>query len=470
MAYPPSTPPEQPTEPARQPGTGAYPTVPQPGTGSYPTVPQPGTGSYPTVPRTGTGSYPTVAQPGTGSYPTVPRTGTGSYPTVPRTGTGSYPTVPQTGTGSFRTVPPPQYPGPGNPDPTLFPEPPQQPKVARAALVGGVGLVTVAVTAMVVTVFNVVTAPDTTQVTAPTVAIVGPNAPGASGSASAGASGSSAASSGASASPSEPPASPTQTPGTLSGTTISGFPNESNTGWQHTGVTLTAYRGDDEITRDGTVLEGKDLGCIFVRARNVVIKKSRVSCSGPYPVRVESPATLWIEDTEITGKGSYEALCIAAENYTALRVNCHGVGDGMRAGSNVTIQDSYIHDLQTCGDCHNDGIQSTGGSDIVIRHNYIENKYSQTSCVLLGEEFAPLRNVRVENNLFNGGGYSLYGGGDTDRVSGIKIINNRFKRSAGGGYFANGGSYGPAAHFDPGRPGNEWRGNVWDDNGKPVGY
>ncbi|WP_344079344.1 right-handed parallel beta-helix repeat-containing protein [Luedemannella helvata] len=447
-----------PQVPPGPPSTGSYPQVPavsQP-SGSYPQVPavsQP-SGAYPQVPvsPSSTGSYRQVP-PGsssTGSYRQVPAGSTGSYRQVPpgSSSTGSYRQVPAGSTGSYRQVPPASG----------------QPRVARAAVVGGVALVTVAVTAMVVTVFNVVTEPDLTQVTAPTTAAVASDAGSAAPPTASASAAPPTSAAGTSASL------PSPTPPKLDQATVKGFPSEANTGWQHTGVTLTQYRGPDEITRDGTVIEGMDMGCMFIRAKNVVIKKSRVRCSGPYPVRVESPATLWIEDTEVDGRGSYEALCIAAENYTALRVNCHGVGDGMRAGSNVTIQDSYIHDLKTCGDCHNDGIQSTGGSNIVIRHNHIDNRYSQTSCVLLGEEFAPLRNVLVENNLFNGGGYSLYGGGDTDRVSGIKIIGNRFKRAAGGGHFANGGSYGPAAHFDPGRPGNEWRNNVWDDNGRPVGY
>ena len=343
------------------------------------------------------------------------------------------------------------------------PEPPVTPRPARAAVIGGASLVIVAVTAMVVTVFNVVTRADETEVL-PSSGTVFTAAPSTGGAA---ASSSTPPSTDTDATAAGPP--PTSL-APLQGETLTGFPTADTTGWQHTGVTLTPYRGPDEVTRAGTVIDSKDIGCIWIRAQNVVIVRSRVRCNGPYPVRVEAPASLRIEDTEVDGGGSSEPLCIAAENYTAVRVNCHGVGDGMRAGSNVTIQDSFIHDLATCGDCHNDGIQSTGGSNIVIRHNYIDNRYDQTSCILLGEEFGDLRNVLVQNNLLNGGGYSVYGGGDDNNVSGVKIIGNRFKRSAGGGHFANGGSYGPAAHFNPGKPGNEWKNNVWDDNGKPVGY
>jgi hypothetical protein len=218
------------------------------------------------------------------------------------------------------------------------------------------------------------------------------------------------------------------------------YPTAATTGWQHTGVKLTPYKGPNEITKAGTVIDGKDLSCIWIQAPRVVIKRSRVRCDDYF----------------------------AWEHFVALRVNCHGVGDGIGLNSDTVVQDSYIHDLVTCGDCHNDGIQSTGGTDIVIRHNRIDNEFEQTSCILLGTEDHPLKNVLIENNLFNGGGYTVYGGGDEDDVSGIKFIGNRFMRKPEG-HFRNGGHYGPVAYFSKNLPGNEWKGNVWDDNDSPVG-
>jgi hypothetical protein len=249
---------------------------------------------------------------------------------------------------------------------------------------------------------------------------------------------------------------------------LTGFPNASNTGWKHTGVTLTPYAGPETITEDGAVIDGKSIDkCLWVRAQDVVIKRSRIRCGGHFAVRVEEDARVTIEDTEIDGRGSSGTLCIAFQNYTAVRVDCHGVGDGLRVGSKVSVVDSYIHGLVGCSGCHNDAIQSTGGSDIVLRHNTIENPFKQTACIKLGNEQGALRRVLVEDNLLNGGGYTVYGGGTDSNVQSIKFLNNRFRR-APAGFFSDGGHYGPVSYFDSGLSGNEWSGNVWDDNGSTV--
>ena len=36
---------------------------------------------------------------------------------------------------------------------------------------------------------------------------------------------------------------------------------------------------------------------------------------------------------------------VAGHDYSLTRVNIHGTVDGLKLGDNVTVQDSYIHDL-----------------------------------------------------------------------------------------------------------------------------
>src|SRR4051812_31755406 len=146
------------------------------------------------------------------------------------------------------------------------PEPPVTPKPARAAVIGGASLVIVAVTAMVVTVFNVVTKSDETEVL-PSSGTVFTAAPGTS----AAVASSTAPATGTDATAAGPP--PTSL-APLQGETLKDFPSAATTGWRHTGVTLTPYRGPDEVTRAGTVIDGKDIGCIWIRAQNVVIVRS----------------------------------------------------------------------------------------------------------------------------------------------------------------------------------------------------
>jgi hypothetical protein len=254
--------------------------------------------------------------------------------------------------------------------------------------------------------------------------------------------------------------SPTQPP--------AGYPTADTTGWRHTGVTLTPYEGERYITEPGTVIDGQDIeDCIVVEAPDVTITRSRIRCESYYPLRVVDGGSLLVEDTEIDGLGFTDAICIASGNYTAVRVDCHGVGDGFRVGDNTVVTDSFAHALVTCDGCHNDAVQATGGAHIVLRHNTLENPYSQTSCIMLGNEFGPLTDVLVQDNLLNGGGYTVYGGGSDSDVDNIRILGNRFQR-APAGFWPDGGYYGPVAHYDPTRPGNQWSGNVWDDNGAAI--
>ena len=117
----------------------------------------------------------------------------------------------------------------------------------------------------------------------------------------------------------------------------------------------------------------------------------------------------------------------------------------------------------------NDGIQMTEGSNVWIVHNMVSNPQDQTSCIQVGADQGPISNVVEEDNLVNGGGYSLYGGeGGAYSVSNIKILNNRIMRlPEAGGFFTNGGFYGPVTATNDAAI--TFLGNVWDDTGAPVG-
>ena len=65
---------------------------------------------------------------------------------------------------------------------------------------------------------------------------------------------------------------------------------------------------------------------------------------------------------------------IAFANYTARRLNIHGGADGLKADSNVLIEDCWIHDLSNGPGEHNDAVQSTGGKGVTIRHNVLDGR------------------------------------------------------------------------------------------------
>src|SRR5262249_31562859 len=59
------------------------------------------------------------------------------------------------------------------------------------------------------------------------------------------------------------------------------FPSAGCTGWQHTGVTLTAVNSVYYANTDGEVLDSKDFKAgVVVEANNVTIKRSRVQVAG----------------------------------------------------------------------------------------------------------------------------------------------------------------------------------------------
>jgi hypothetical protein len=239
------------------------------------------------------------------------------------------------------------------------------------------------------------------------------------------------------------------------------WPGAGNTGWQHTGVQLTPFActGDvTEITKAGTVIDGKDIGCgLLIRTDAVTISRSRVSTGQDIPIRTEDGRRgLRITDVEIAGQPG----CIAAigyEGWTATRVNIHGCGDGVRIENGSTLQDSWIHDFwdgtkngQQIDDPHHDGAQSTGGSNLTVRHNRIDNPHDQTSCMLIGGEFGSPSNVLIEDNYLNGGNYSIY----LDPKGSNRVIrNNTFTRNYVYGPLRLEGTYTfTGNHYTDGKP------------------
>jgi hypothetical protein len=280
--------------------------------------------------------------------------------------------------------------------------------------------------------------------------------------------GSSAPKPSGSAKPSAAPP-PASSPGTNCVKTLRacGFPDASNTGWQPTGVKLTTAGvnltsdAEFQINTAGAVIDGKDInGCVSIKANNVTIKRSRVRCDSYFPIRIyEGIRNAVIEDTEIDGMNSGATnAAIGFEYYTARRVNIHNVGDGPHMGTNVVIEDSYVHDLANCDICHNDTIQSSGALNVVLRHNtFINDADGKNAVVRIATEQGDSHNFLVENNLLAGGNYAVQvrsqGFGFPE---GVRVINNRIVPTW---------RFGP---FDVVDGKIEASGNFRDDNLAPV--
>src|SRR4029079_9200866 len=143
-----------------------------------------------------------------------------------------------------------------------------------------------------------------------------------------------------------------------------GFPNASNTGVP-AGTTLTAYTGPSTISTANTVIDSKTMGCVNVTAGGVVIRNSRISCTGS-AVNVDDPVLygktpLLIEDTDITCGHVGGTTGIGAAHVIARRVDISGCENGLSLNQNVTLEDSFVHDLFASSTAHSDGIQLSFG-------------------------------------------------------------------------------------------------------------
>ncbi|GAA3110439.1 hypothetical protein GCM10017600_77820 [Streptosporangium carneum] len=228
-----------------------------------------------------------------------------------------------------------------------------------------------------------------------------------------------------------------------------------------------------KITKDGTVIDGKDIkGDIVVIADNVTIRNSRIQGGGWWAILQRKEARgLKVENSEIYGGGG-EPLEFAILNYggdiTVRGNNIHSMMSAVQT-SHGLIEKNYIHDPHEFPGSHVTLIASNEGSPIglplTIRNNTLLNPLEQNSCVSVYQDFGLNHDVLVENNLMAGGGYVMYGGkGKYGTPYNIKFINNVISRR----YFPKGGYWGWLATWDERGKGNEFSGNVWEETGKSV--
>jgi hypothetical protein len=238
-----------------------------------------------------------------------------------------------------------------------------------------------------------------------------------------------------------------------------GFPDKTNTGVPP-GVKLTVVNGNQEIKKSGTVIDGKDIrGCVDIKAPNVTIRRSKVSCKSFFVVaswtdrysgggaRLED-VELDCENTNGTGVGSY--------GLTVVRAEIHGCENGVDVDHSVTVRDSYIHSPFNSADAHSDGMQFNSGSKIVIDHNTIVIPDGTSAIISHPNGNA---DVTISRNLLAGGAYTLYCPRDSSRD--FRVVDNRFSKSVA----AKGGAFGPWTDCPKVA---ELAGNVWDGDLTPV--
>jgi hypothetical protein len=247
---------------------------------------------------------------------------------------------------------------------------------------------------------------------------------------------------GASASPTPRKSTTTKPPGgggSTGGPRTSGKPDASSTGVRP-GVSLTVVNGDQTFSTDNQVISGRDFrGFVKVSGKNVrfvnCIFRGRATSSNNALLDTGKGTGTVVEDSEfVPSNPSATLIDIDANNVSIYRANIHGSVDGVQTGSNVLIQDSYIHDMswfasdpnQGGGPTHNDGVQGfLGDSNVVLRHNNIDMSTTKDGNAAFQNS---AKNSRVEDNWLDGGGCTLNFNHVNAPLGGIAVVNNRFGR------------------------------------------
>jgi hypothetical protein len=271
------------------------------------------------------------------------------------------------------------------------------------------------------------------------------------------------------------------------GTTVgTAKPLTGNTGVP-AGTSLTIVNGDQVYSTANQVISGLDIrGYVQITGKNVTIKNSIIrggvkSCtsasaqnSAPLWVRADTAASAIIQDVEISPSNATACMDgIWASNSTLSRVNVHGAVDGIKAYDNLTIQDSYIHDLahfasdpnQGGGETHNDGIQSYEcNANVKVLHNNIDLSTTtggNAAYQITQDGGKACSGIVISDNWLNGGGCTLNIAHKVlTSLTGVSVTGNRFGRSRS---FAN-----CLILLSTRSTLTANTGNVWDDTGAAI--
>jgi hypothetical protein len=296
-----------------------------------------------------------------------------------------------------------------------------------------------------------------------------------------------------------------------------GFPDPSyhNVGARSSCSSLPGSGPIRDSTPGSTISNLNVKGSVTVNAPNVTIENVCVTTNGggqlgSHAIVLESGAKnatisrVTVAGADQAGQSVEEAIANESDSIAtvdgAYAYNC---GECVWGGP-WTINDSYVitNGMQGTGDHLEDLYCSDSSAN--LNHDVLLEPADQTATVFCDTHWGsggPCDNhISIANSLLAGGGYILYTCGNSSSVgsSTMSINNNRFarcttgpitfNRSIGGhacqgstgssmgsgadghGYWPDGGYFGVDADtYCPPRSGQTWSGNVWDDNGAPVG-
>jgi hypothetical protein len=232
------------------------------------------------------------------------------------------------------------------------------------------------------------------------------------------------------------------------------------------GTQLTVHTGDLTIDAPDTVIDGLDIqGCVLVKAPGAIIRNSKITCESFLAVASYknnyTGTGIVLEDVEISCADT-PGTAVGDYNVTVRRANIHSCENGFDADGEITVEDSYIHDLYADEVTHTDGMQITDvGKNITVRHNTISAGLLGNAAIITPRVTAGIvDNILIQENLFSGGGYTLYCEQDGPATN-YRVIDNHFSTV----FHPTVGEYGPSTDCND-EP--VVTGNVIHETGEPL--
>ena len=233
-----------------------------------------------------------------------------------------------------------------------------------------------------------------------------------------------------------------------------GYPDASNAGVPAGTSLATGYNQSTGYgVASGTVILARDITCNAPMehpagdaGKTITYRNCRFTDGGVYwMVLGERGVKLVFDHCTFRGVGASNPANDAALNgsdITLIGCDIYNTGDGVKIGSRVVIQDTWIHALYVQAESHNDSVQSMGtagngaeGSGARIVHNTLDASNGATCITLSTGSAESMRDILVEDNLFACNGVSVTGGYDAGRdslskVSNIIYRNNKLKQGS----------------------------------------
>ncbi|GIH09468.1 hypothetical protein Rhe02_75350 [Rhizocola hellebori] len=207
-------------------------------------------------------------------------------------------------------------------------------------------------------------------------------------------------------------------------------------------------------------------GAVVIAADNITIRRSHVEGGHVEGASDADLRGLQLVDVEISGPvgGSDSYAAVGNSRYSCVRCDIHGGLRGLALGSNVTIVDSYVHDLRVQPGSHQTAASTHGGAHVRIEHSTLRCNSDRFACsngVSFYSEDAPgIDDVLITRSHlstdagFCVGFYSLQAGKPYG-ITNVRMVDNVLGAS----------EFGPVANWPAAQKGNTWSGNTTPGGG-----